>query len=170
MVFRARSAKDLPDAADPPVALRKWASAAKLSRRELTATLEAALLLLIARWQVGRIAPARWLQHIRSAPEPQRAGGANAEHDIRLVRRAVARAARNLPLELLCLPQALAAKRMLARRGIVSDLRIGVERPDEASAGDGPRAFHAWLVAGDRFVTGDCDEASFCQLLAPEKP
>ncbi|MXO85802.1 lasso peptide biosynthesis B2 protein [Altererythrobacter aurantiacus] len=170
MVFRARSAGRLPGSADPPVALRKWASAAKLSRRELTATLEAALSLLIARWQVGRIAPTRWPQHIRFAPEAQRAGRADAEHDIRLIRRAVARAARNLPLELLCLPQALAAQRMLVRRGIVSDLRIGVERPDEASAGDAPRAFHAWLVAHDRFVTGDCDEASYCQLVAPEKP
>jgi len=65
------------------------------------------------------------------------------------VRRAIGMAARNLPFEAVCLPQAMAAKAMLARRGAGSALCIGVGRDADDSM-----ILHAWLEAGDTIVTG----------------
>ena len=58
-------------------------------------------------------------------------------------------AARNVPWNAVCLPQAMAAKAMLARRGQGSSLHLGT-----AMAEDGLAA-HAWLVAGDEIVVGE---------------
>jgi len=62
---------------------------------------------------------------------------------------AVGRAARHLPLRLLCLSQALAARRMLERRRVASVLHFGVAhrplRPFDA---------HAWVNAGGVKVIG----------------
>lgn len=71
---------------------------------------------------------------------------------------AVTRAARYLPFRAACLPQALAARWMLQRRGVASVLHFG--------AIDGPAAgikAHAWLDAAGVDVTGypvaaDCAE------------
>jgi hypothetical protein len=65
------------------------------------------------------------------------------------VRRAVMTAARNVPWQAPCLPQAMAAKYMLARRGFTSTLRFGVGRD---VAGD--FLAHAWLEAGNAVVIG----------------
>jgi hypothetical protein len=62
---------------------------------------------------------------------------------------AVACAARNAPFAAVCLPQALAAKIMLRRRGIVAELFFGFSRE-----GGGELATHAWLRVGDVEVTG----------------
>src|SRR6516165_3614330 len=66
------------------------------------------------------------------------------------VRRAVTTAARNVPWNAVCLPQAIAAKAMLARRGFGSSLHLGA-RPDAAQ---GTVVAHAWLVAGGTVVVG----------------
>jgi hypothetical protein len=58
---------------------------------------------------------------------------------VRATSRLVAAAARHGPYRASCLPVALALKRLLARRGIATELRIGV-----ASAG-GELDAHAWL-------------------------
>lgn len=65
---------------------------------------------------------------------------------------AVQAVARHFPLGFVCLPQAMAAQRMLRRRGISSTLYLGVA-PDRAD----PRSIqaHAWLRAGDKIVTGE---------------
>lgn len=65
---------------------------------------------------------------------------------------AVQAVARHLPLGFVCLPQAIAAQRLLRRRGIASTLYLGVA-PDRAA----PEAItaHAWLRAGDKIVTGE---------------
>ncbi|AGA92227.1 hypothetical protein Thimo_3571 [Thioflavicoccus mobilis 8321] len=63
---------------------------------------------------------------------------------------AVAAAARHLPFEAVCLPQAMAAKAMLRRRGIQGTLYLGVARDEGMVA-------HAWLRVGDRVVTGAGD-------------
>lgn len=67
---------------------------------------------------------------------------------------AVQAAARYLPLGFVCLPQAMAAQRMLRRRAIPSTLYLGVA-PDRADR----RAIqaHAWLRAGDKIVTGEAE-------------
>lgn len=65
---------------------------------------------------------------------------------------AVQAVARHSPVRFVCLPQALTASRMLRRRGVPSTLYLGVafERSDRAAL-----LAHAWLRAGDKFVTGE---------------
>jgi len=58
-------------------------------------------------------------------------------------------AARHLPFKLLCLQQAIAAKRMLTRRGIPGTLYLGTQRDP-----DGQLQAHAWLRSGVIRVTG----------------
>jgi hypothetical protein len=80
-----------------------------------------------------------------SAP-PQTAGEAE---QARAIGWAVTRAARYVPFRAVCLPQAIAAKAMLERRGIASVMHFGVaKRTDE------PLAAHAWLDSGGIEVTG----------------
>ena len=62
---------------------------------------------------------------------------------------AVTRAARYLPFRAVCLPQALAARHMLRRRGVASVLHFGAI--DGATAGI---RTHAWLDAAGVEVTG----------------
>jgi Transglutaminase-like superfamily len=62
---------------------------------------------------------------------------------------AVRRAARNVPFGAVCLPQAMAARRMLARRSIPSVMHFGA-----AKGQDKPIDAHAWLDAAGIKVTG----------------
>jgi hypothetical protein len=63
---------------------------------------------------------------------------------------------RCLPFRTLCLQQAIAVRRMLARRGIPAMVYLGVarDRTDRAQADQG-RAAHAWVRVGSRVVSGD---------------
>lgn len=67
---------------------------------------------------------------------------------------AVQTAARYIPLGFVCLPQAIAAQRMLRRRGIASTLYLGVapdrEKKESIIA-------HAWVRAGDKVLTGQAE-------------
>jgi hypothetical protein len=65
------------------------------------------------------------------------------------VRQAVTTAARNVPWNAVCLPQALAAKAMLARRGCGSSFHLGAVLNTQ-----GELTAHAWLVAGGTVVIG----------------
>jgi len=65
------------------------------------------------------------------------------------VRRAVTTAARNVPWNAVCLPQAIAAKAMLARRGCGSSFHLGADLDAQ-----GKLTAHAWLVAGSTVVVG----------------
>jgi hypothetical protein len=65
------------------------------------------------------------------------------------VRKAVTTAARNVPWNAVCLPQAMAAKAMLARRGCGSSFHLGADFNSE-----GKLIAHAWLVAGGSVVVG----------------
>jgi Transglutaminase-like superfamily len=108
--------------------------------------LEAALLLGVARLILvtvpfGRIAP--WLQRAPDSPEPDTA-------TVLDVRQAVTVAARNVPWNAVCLPQAMAAKAMLARRGQGSALHLGAGKAEA-----GGFMAHAWLVAGGEIVIGE---------------
>ena len=64
--------------------------------------------------------------------------------------RIVDKTADAFPLCLVCLPRALAASQMLARRGIRSRLHFGAARLEVG----GPMTSHAWLDAGGVEVTG----------------
>lgn len=75
---------------------------------------------------------------------------------------AVGRAARHLPFEAVCLPQALAAKMMLRRRGIESSLHFGVRRSGGAAAA---LEAHAWLDAAAVKVTGYPVATEFVEIV-----
>ena len=62
---------------------------------------------------------------------------------------AVTRAARYMPFKAVCLPQAMAARVMLKRRGIASVMHFGA-----AAGKDKPFDAHAWLDAAGVEVTG----------------
>jgi transglutaminase superfamily protein len=61
---------------------------------------------------------------------------------------AVSCAARHVPFEAVCLPQAIAAKKMLARRGVKSVLHFGVARGEDSLDA------HAWVDSDGVEVTG----------------
>ncbi len=138
-----------------------------LDGRDRLATFEAMAELLWAKWLVWKVPPRRWRS--RFGPLAQ----APAPHDLtpgplattRRVRLAIDRARRNIPTDPNCLPQALAARRMLERRGIGAELYLGTLRDDA-----GVLRFHAWLKVGSEWVTGQCDERRYSLLVgqAPE--
>lgn len=67
-----------------------------------------------------------------------------------MVRLAIDRAVSFLPQDIVCLPQAMIARRMLRRRGIASVMFFGVADGTNAAAVD----THAWVVAGPVPVAG----------------
>jgi len=72
---------------------------------------------------------------------------------------AVTRAARYVPFEAACLPQAMAARVMLKRRGVRSVMHFG------AAKGDGKSLVaHAWLDAAGVEVTGYPVAAQFAEI------
>jgi len=86
----------------------------------------------------------------------------SSHNDIRVAEEvgwAVTRAARHLPFEAVCLPQAMAARIMLKRRGVSSVLhfgaKLGQDRPIDA---------HAWLDAAGVQVTGYPVEKTFAEI------
>ena len=133
-----------------------------LDRRDRVATFEALSALAAAQAMVSIVPPRKWRD--RFAPFSPQAGsdaiGKNQLEPVRRVRFAIARAARNLPTDPNCLPQALAARRMLERRGIESSLFIAAERDTE-----GKTHFHAWLKVGSEWVTGLCGKERYALLL-----
>lgn len=62
---------------------------------------------------------------------------------------AVQAVSRHVPLGFVCLPQAMAAKWMLRRRGLPTTLYLGLRRGEALKV-----AAHAWLRAGDKILTG----------------
>lgn len=85
------------------------------------------------------------------APWLRRAPETDSRNDVLLarVRRAVTIAARNVSWNAVCLPQAMAAKAMLARRGCGSAFHLGADFDAQ-----GKLIAHAWLVAGGAIVVG----------------
>lgn len=71
----------------------------------------------------------------------------------------IPRLSKRLPWRSDCVIQAIAAQDWLAARGMASEIRIGVERPE-----DGPFAAHAWLMRGERVITGG-DISAYSLLL-----
>lgn len=68
-------------------------------------------------------------------------------------------AARHLPGTLLCLPRAIAAKRMLAYRKIPATLYLGTRRSK-----DNNLTAHAWLRSGSVKVTGGDGATSYTTI------
>ncbi|WP_394269778.1 lasso peptide biosynthesis B2 protein [Qipengyuania sp.] len=132
--------------------MRKLRTALSLPATDLALTGQAALL-LIGYATLIRLFPPRHWRHRTPRIAPARP--ARGDEPFR-VRRALGRALRNLPFAPNCLPQALAARHLLHRRGVAYALHVGACR-DEAGA---PR-FHAWTIAGGLWVTGESDDGLF---------
>ena len=72
---------------------------------------------------------------------------------------AVTRAARYVPFKAVCLPQAMAARVMLKRRGVKSVMHFGA-----AKGTDKPLDAHAWLDAAGVEVTGYPVAKNFAEI------
>lgn len=124
---------------------RKLGTLSRLRWADRLLLAEAAILLALARICVLTVpfrVLARWLSRAPDAPAPD---PSLADR----VGRAVRVAARNVPWNAVCLPQAIAAKAMLARRGQGSAFHLGATIED-----DGKLNAHAWLECDGRIVTG----------------
>lgn len=134
----------------------KMRHALAMRRADLWLFGEAAIMLALARVLLAAI-PFRVLARA-FAKYPE--NPATDEETCRRVRRAVMLAARNVPFRAVCLPQAMAAKAMLARRGCGSAMHFGA-----AVEPNGKLVAHAWLVAAGKVVVGE-DAITTVQPLA----
>ena len=96
---------------------------------------------------------ARWLDY---APETE-----SCDQELLLkVRWAITTAARNVPWNAVCLPQAIAAKAMLAMRGCGSSFHMGADFDGRSKL-----TAHAWLVAGGTVVVGAAGSPGITPLM-----
>jgi hypothetical protein len=72
---------------------------------------------------------------------------------------AVTRAARHIPFAAVCLPQAMAARAMLDRRGVPSVMHFGTAKGEALTL-----SAHAWLDAAGVEVTGYPLDGSFAEI------
>lgn len=123
---------------------RKLATLRRLSWSDRAMMAEAVIALAIARLVIIFIPFRGYAAWLRKAP----AGPPPSDVLVRRVRRAVEGGARNVPWNAVCLPQAMAAKALLARRGHPSSLHLGLRQKDSKLDA------HAWLEAGGTIVVG----------------
>ncbi len=126
---------------------------------------EAAVWLALAQIALT-VLPFRWIAVGLGPLARERADGAVSPIDlirqtqVRRIGQAVERSARHLPWTALCLPQALAARAMLGRRGITATVHFGMALSDEettdqaATAGGRRMLAHAWVTVGKTGVVG----------------
>lgn len=133
-------------------------------KRDVRLAAEALALLVAARVGLWVLPFATVRRLLHAVARPGRASPRGADH----LAWSLAAAARRLPSTFRdCLPLALAADAMLRRRGAPSELVIGVRR---ASA-TGRVEAHAWVVSGERVVTGWLDDLpSYLPLASPTGP
>lgn len=74
-----------------------------------------------------------------------------------LISKILNQAANNTPWESACLVRALAARKMLQRRGIPGVLFLGVKK----EAADGAMEAHAWTMAGELLITGGAGHETY---------
>jgi hypothetical protein len=125
--------------------LKKLGTFARMSRKDRLLICEAIVLLGMARFIVLAIPFRMIAPWLSTTPGRQ----FDDEFLLKRIRRAVTTAARNVPWNAVCLPQALAAKAMLARRGCGSTFHLGAGTNDE-----GKLIAHAWLACGGKIVVG----------------
>ncbi len=129
-------------------------------------TLGRAALYLVAVYFALRILPFPRISEWASGNEksPSR-GQVDRDEIFPSVCRLVDVAARNLPLELTCLPRCLVLQRLLAERGLRTRLEIGVRREGDSIAA------HAWLESGGSPL-GEPEAVSerFLRLLRVDPP
>jgi len=123
-----------------------------LSRERRFLLLEAGLLLLASRMALA-LCPFRLLRRgLGSFESPSGRAAGSAKEDAAVAREiqwAIASAARHLPFDIVCLPQAIAAQMLLRRRRVSSLMHFGV-----ALATERKLQAHAWLEAAGIGITG----------------
>ena len=122
------------------------------------ATLEAMVLLGLARLLVARVRFGRWRGWL-GVPVAAVHGDPKLRLDNNLARRrlarAVARGAARLPGESRCLAQAMALQWMLRRRGLGGVIHLGVLPGDKRGGLDD---LHAWVTRSGEVLVGATDE------------
>jgi transglutaminase superfamily protein len=95
-------------------------------------------------------------------PVAMQTASVSPDTDAEKISWAVETAARIVPTAKNCLVRAIAGREMLARRGVSSQIRLGVAKnsPDILSA-------HAWLECGSMIVTGEGEHRSYAAMPAP---
>ena len=113
------------------------------------------------------LVPFRWVAPHLGSPQVQSPSRISPEELARAERIswAVQSVARHVPLGLVCLPQAMAAKWMLRRRGLASTLYLGLACPGESKS-----PAHAWLRAGPKILTGQRESASYVPITTFAEP
>jgi len=97
------------------------------------------------------------------ATQARKPGMPDEAHVAREVGWAVTRSARYVPFKAVCLPQAMAARVMLSRRGIASVMHFGAAK-NTTSDEHKPLDAHAWLDAAGVEVTGYPVAESFSEI------
>lgn len=145
-------------------ALRKLAGT---SWRRRWLALEAGALLLAAKAMIHTLPFRRWKAAVGPVgdadghePRDARSGG-DREVLARELAAIVRMAAATLPVELLCLPQALAARWMLRRRGLATRLHVGAKRDGDAAEVQ----LHAWLEYDGIVLTGRRSAGTFTEFV-----
>ena len=109
---------------------------------------EAAVVLTCATMAIRLLGPTRTTRLLgRAARSDSSEAGALPSDRVRHLGRAVERVAGFLPWHPKCLPQAIATKAMLRRRGIACYSHLGVINSDPVTA-------HAWVTVGGTVVQG----------------
>lgn len=139
----------------------------QIDNRRRLLLLEAAGWLLVARLALVLVPFPRLARRLGVFVSPQEARAVQARRPqtlelaarAELVGWAVTRAARYVPFKAVCLPQAMAARIMLKRRGVESVMHFGAARGEEK-----PIDAHAWLDAAGVEVTGYPVAAGFSEI------
>ncbi|SEC33578.1 lasso peptide biosynthesis B2 protein [Terriglobus roseus] len=116
---------------------------------------EATFWLAVARLALWLVPFPRIGRHLGKLLPPSPHTATSSEEEMRTAKRvgwAVNTVADHLPVNLVCLPRALAGWQMLHRRGIASRLHFGALR--EPSAGEAGLQTHAWLSTPQVEITG----------------
>lgn len=125
----------------------------RLSWTDKGLLLEALVWLGLARAAI-LVLPFRWLarhlgQYMHESPHADAESDPRTRPQLVRVSWAVREMSRYTPWQSACLAQAIAAKIMLRRRGIVSTLYLGLAKDDP-----GTLLAHAWLRSGSMILTG----------------
>lgn len=149
--------------------LRRYNQAQRFLRRtngEQLLLAEAAVTLAAVKAMLLVVPFERW-RHLLKNP-PDRAAPQAGAAVSKAIASAVSQLSRHSVVALTCLPQALAVRSMMHRRGLRAELRVGVAR-----ARDGGIRAHAWVVYEGKVIIGglpDLDQFTLLSSLNPTLP
>ena len=141
---------------------RRLVRFAQVGHRRRAVLIEAVAWLLVARLSLIFVSFPRLARRLGTLVAPTDARALRAKSDDKQdqarvaeeVGWAVTRAARHVPFNAVCLPQAMAARIMLKRRGVDSVLHFGARIGQDKIGQNKPIDAHAWLDAAGVEVTG----------------